>query len=396
MKQYYVILILLVAQHGFAHTTWKAELPIVDKSDYYNVELTQELVGAGLEYLKVVDDKDNEVPYFVRSVDPIQEISTFEDFNLKSNTTKDSLNIIIVDNNGAENMSRFCLVMQKAETRKYVSVRGSNDLKQWYIVKQETELSAFGRQTENTEMLILDFPQSSYKYYEITLWSNQSSPMEVHRVGKIRNSGLYSKFVEVCIGEFIQNNNDEQKTTHIRFPGLQHTYKIDRIELEIRNKPDYYRQALISDSVSYDRANLSLSSRKDNMFLLSGLTFTSQTTIAIENQNNPPLVIDGIKIYGLCRYACIYLEAGKKYSLHLNKFDNTPTIYDIEYFREEIPVELAVLQIENQQSHIKEPEPARELSLIENAWFLWSVIAVVGVFLLLLCARMLKEVKNRQ
>ena len=394
MKPYFVILILLFAQYGFARTVWEAELPVVDKSDYYNVELSQEFVGAGLKYLKIIDDHDNEIPYFIRSSDPIQEINTFEDFKLKSNITKDSLNIIVIDNDAAESINRFCLVLQKAETRKYVSIRGSNDLKQWYIVKQETELSAFGQQTnESTEMLIFDFPQSNYKYYEINLWSNQNSPMEVHKVGKIRNSGLYGKFTEIASGKFLQNT-DEEKMTYISFPEVPHTYYIDKIELIIKNKPDYYRQAVLYNPDSYDNQRFSLSSRKDNIFLVSDFLFTSKTTISIENQNNPPLIIDEIKVYGLCRYACVYLEAGKKYGLHSNKFENIPTVYDIEHFRNEIPVDLPVLQIKNQQNRFVPEEPERELSLIEKPWFLWCVIIVVGGFLLLLCIKMIKEVKG--
>ena len=130
MKKYFVTFILLLTQYGSAQLVWEADIPIVEKSDYYNIEIDQELVGAGLKYIKIFDEQDIETPYFVRSANPIQEINSFENYEFKK-TIRDSLNIIIVDNRASEDMSRFCVVLQKAETEKFVTVRGSNDMRQW-------------------------------------------------------------------------------------------------------------------------------------------------------------------------------------------------------------------------------------------------------------------------
>lgn len=399
MKKFILIIICsLVINEGFAQKVWEADLPVVEKSDYYNIELSQELIGADLQCLKVFDEKENEVPYFIRSADPIQEINNFEVFELESNYTKDSLNIIVINNQNAENLNRFCVVLQKADVQKYAFIKGSNNLRQWYIVKQQTEVSRLGQYSSgNTEMLILDFPQGDYRYYEITLWSNQGSPLEVHKVGKIKNSSIYGNFVEIDAGEFVQENDDTEKATYLCYPEMHHTYCINKLELFIRSKPDFYRQAALFDSVSYNKENLTLSSRKENLFYMNDFFFTPQTTITIDNQRNLPLTVDSIKMYGLSRYACIYLEGGKKYYLYLNTQETVSNTYDIEYFRDEISVDLPTLQLMNQQYYVpvERPEVPRELSLIEQPVFLWSVIIIVGLFLLFLCIRMINEMKKR-
>jgi hypothetical protein len=403
MKKYFVFLILTFAQYGFAQTVWKADIPVVDKSDYYNVELRQELVGAGLAYIKIFDEQNAETPYFIRSANPIQEINNFENYKLESSIVRDSLNIIVVNNHASEDINRFYIVLQKAETEKFAAIRGSNDMKQWYIVKQSVEVSRAGQQTtDNTEMLILDFPQGNYQYYEITLWSNNRSPLDILKIGKIKNSNLYGNFVEIELGKFIQeSNNDEDNlyNTYIRFSDAQHLYYINKIEFGIKNKPDYFRQAEIRDSTSYGTTrlfHLSLSSRKENIFFTNDLPFSPQTHIIIENRNNPPLTVDSIKIYGLCRYACVYLEAGKRYNLISDRRNPVSSRYDIEHFKDNISTDLPILQLEDLQDYTipKEVVPKRELSLIEQPIFLWSVIIIVGAFLIFVCFRMIREVKK--
>ena len=398
MNRYFLIFTILFIQSAVAKTGWKAGLPVVEKSDYYNIELNQELIGAGLKHLKITDENGREVPYFIRSDNPIREISNFENFNLKNNSIKDSLNIIIVDNQTLENLNRFCIVIQQADTKKQVYIRGSNDLKQWYIVKQQTEAPVFSKQQgENTEMLIIDFPQGNYRYYEITLCNEQKNPLEVMKVGKIKNSNLYGNFTEIDPGKILMVNNDNNKNTLISFPDLKHKYCINKIDFFIKNKPDYYRQATLIDSISYNRERFDLSSGKDNTLLINDFLITPQTFIIIENRNNPPVVVDSIKIFGLCRYACIYLEAGKKYQLELNEDYNISTTYDIEHFRDEIPVDITVLKIENLQDYdMPETNTQRELSLIEKPVFLWSVIVIVGVFLVFVCFRMIREMKKNR
>ena len=396
MKKYFVFFILIFAQYGFAQTAWKADIPVVDKSDYYNIELSQELVGAGLKYLKIFDEQNSETPYFIRSTDPIQEINSFESYKLERNITKDSLNIVIVDNHRVENISRFCIVLQKAETEIFAAIRGSNEAEKWFIVKQASEATRVGQQTtDNTEMLIIDFPQGGYRFYEIKLWSNNSSPLDVQKVGKIKNTSLYGNFVKIDIGKFTQENNNDNNT-YIRFSDVKHLYCISKIEFYIKNKPDYLRHARLKDSTSYITEELYLSSRKENVFFTNDFSFSSKTYVVIENHNNPPLVVDSMKIYGLSRYVCVYLEAGKRYNLMSDSRDPVSSDYDIEHFKDKISTDLSILKLSNLKDYIipEEVVPVRDLSLIEQPVFLWSVIILIGVFLVFICLIMIREMKN--
>lgn len=398
MKLYlFIILSLLLSPGAFAQSVWTEEIQPVEVSGYYNIQLGQGIIAQSLDSdlsdLKILDSKNNEVPYFLRSVNPIREISRFENYNLKQNQVKDSLNIIIIDNQEKEDINRFYIIIRKADVSKYASLRGSNDLKQWYIVRQKTSVSGFG---DADEVLILDFPKGNYRYYEITLENNQNSPLEVLKVGKIKNSSIYAQFTELKLGHFLQKDSISGKRTYITFPDSQDTYRISKLEIGVNNKAYFFRHAVMSDSISHSRVTFNLSSKGNNTFFINSFLFSRNTSIAIENHNNPPLKVDSVKAYGLNRYVCAYLEEGQSYIVRVGPKDKTPPKYDIEYFQNDIPADLPVIKTNNLQGIvIKNTEQARELSWIEKPVFLWGVIVIIGLFLLFICVKMIKEMKKK-
>ena len=189
---------LILSAYTFAYNIRTAEIGIADSTGYYNIELDPLLSAAAeTDYsdLRILKNGTKEVPYFVRSETPVREVKNLECYDLKVNTAKDSVNHIIVNNLTKEDINHFYLELQKAEIRIKMSMRGSNDMKQWYIVKQKTDISNSVNMGEREASLIIDFPKGNYKYYEITLINNQNSPLEVFRVGKINNSYIDRKSV---------------------------------------------------------------------------------------------------------------------------------------------------------------------------------------------------------
>jgi hypothetical protein len=130
--------------------------------------------------------------------------------------------------------------------------------------------------------------------------------------------------------------------------------------------------------------------------MINDFFFTPYTVVTIENQNNPPLTIDSVKLYGLCRYACLYLEADKKYQLLLDSNELVSTTYDIEYFRNEINADIAVLELENLNNYTTLPVSERNPTILESPAFLWSVIIIVGLFLVFICLRMIQDLRKKQ
>lgn len=388
--------------HLYGQSVWQADVQTVDKKGYYNIELSQEIIAksavSDLSDLRIFDNKNNEIPYFLRSVSPVQEVSRFENYELKENIAKDSLNIIVVDNSKQEDIDRFYIFITRADVDKYASVRGSNDRSQWYIVKQRTSIYGFeNKQDNNEDILLLDIPRGNYKYYEITLKNNQKSPLKVLRLGKYENSNIYGQFTEIDLGRFVRKDSTDKKT-YISFPYLQDTYKISRLEITVNSDAYYLRKVLLSDTVNNKYISFNLSSKTDNSFITNNFPLGKQTAIIVENNSNLPLEITSIKAYGLNRYLCAYLESGADYILQAGRKDNILPDYDINHFRNDIPVDLPIITTSNlsyKEVPINSPQK-RELSLIEKPIFLWGVIIVLGLFLTFVCLKTIREMKKKK
>ncbi|MDR3058967.1 MAG: hypothetical protein LBU84_12605 [Prevotella sp.] len=403
MKKYISIcLFILYTTVGYAQSVWQGDLQSVDTSGYYNIELDQYAIAHSkdieLTDIRVLDKDNKEVPYFLRSVSPVQEIARFKSYDLKNNSIRDSLNVIVVDNNKKENIKRFYIVVKAADVNKYATVRGSDDLKNWYIVKQKTGISNLSyNQSDSEEILVLDFPSGNYTYYEITLESNQGSPLDIIKVGKIENSSIYAQFTKIDLGRFISEEKEDKKT-YLRFPEQQEVYRVNKLEFKVNSSAYYLRHVSVIDTISGKRIGFDLSSKSDNSFFVNNFPLGKHTVITIENNNNPPLTIDSIRVYGLNRYLCAYLEQGKEYCINIGVKNMALPKYDIHHFQADIPVDLPILKVSNLHG-IPDEEvitPKRELSLIERPVFLWGVIIVIGLFLTFICVKMLKEMKKKK
>ncbi|MDU1892545.1 MAG: hypothetical protein E6767_17810 [Dysgonomonas sp.] len=403
MKKYISLcLFILYTALGYAQMVWKADLQVVDKDGYYNIEIDQYAIAhstsAELTDIRILEKDNREVPYFIRPVSPVQDITRFESYNLKNNSIKDSLNIIVVDNSKKENIKRFYIVVKTADVSKYATIRGSDNLKNWYIVKQKKGISSLNyNQSDNEEVLVLDFPQGNYNYYEITLESNQGSPLDIIKVGKIENSSIYAQFAEIDLGRFITEEKKDKKT-YISFPEQQEVYRVNKLEFKVNSSAYYFRHASVMDTINGKRIKFDLTSKSDNSFFINNFPLGRHTVIVIENNNNPPLMIDSIKAYGLNRYLCAYLKQGVDYHINIGIKDTALPKYDIEHFQADIPMDLPILKVNNLRS-IPDDEaivPKRELSLIEAPAFLWSVIIIIGLFLTFICIKMVKEMKKKK
>jgi hypothetical protein len=169
---------------------------------------------------------------------------------------------------------------------------------------------------------------------------------------------------------------------------------VSNVTLEIERKNDFYRQITIEtlvDSSKTERGwirnyqmvsgNL-ITSFKPNQFSIP-FTLTNRIRITIENYDNPPLQISAVKLNGAKVQLRAKLKDGLSYLFYGNPSRYKPT-YDIEHFREKIPLQgiEASLGVEENIART----PATINAIFENKAWLWgiliAVIALLGFFTL--------------
>lgn len=390
----------------FSQFEYKGSLPQIPESGYYHILLNPDVLSyssSGLKDIRIKDEKGTEVPYLLRTEKPRKEEISFENFELTGNefSRKDSLNRVIVDNRNKEEIRRLCILIQAADVSKHIAVKGSEDRKNWYAVKQKTPITGSTDQDEAIEILAVDLPKGNYRYYELLIGSNQSDPIQVLKVGKYKYSELLGNYTEVSLKHFVQVDSTDKKT-YLRFPKLNRSYYADKLGLDIEFKTDYRRVAGLTRLSSGDNPHLSiiqeftLSSKTGNDIQTSGLKVDKNIGLVIDNKDNPPLIIKGINILQLNRYLTVYLEKGIHYELFCGDAQVEAPQYDIVYFDQDIPQHLPMLKVENLQKLNTDqvvPEEGSQRSFFETTAFMWTVIIIVGLLLLLMCFQIIRKSK---
>lgn len=402
-KLLFTITFVLISASSIAQEYWyKASIKdSIPENGYYNIELNPELIAVSKKKdfgdLRILDKNKKEIPYFVRSDNPIKEINRFEPYQIKEISTKDSISTLIVDNSTKEELNRFYIIIRSADTRKYIQVRGSDNLSQWYIVKQQGQISSYTKDNEKKEVLIADFPKGNYKYYEIRLTNDSNSPIEIENIGTFKNSNILGQLSEIDLGR-ISVKDSTDKRTYISFPDTHYKYKACKLVFSISNKLVYLREGeIVNNNMSSIYFNLS--SKVGNTIFSDNIIIGKETRIVINNQDNPSLQIDSIKAYGNNIYLCAYLDKNKDYSIVIgsNDYPDYPQ-YDLGYFSKDIPEYLPIVKTSLPTKIEKEiitPE-IRTQYWFEKPVFLWSSIILVGLFLIFICYRTVKEMGKKK
>ena len=390
--------------------TAQCDLPVVDESGYYHLLLNPEVIAVSQPHLEDIRIKNNnsgkEAPYLLRSENPKTQTSSFQDYKIAENhfDKKDSLTHVIIDNETKEEIRQFCIVIQNAEISKYISVKGSEDQKNWYIVKQKTPANPGIKNDATSEILIVDIPLGKYRYYEILIGNSQKDPILVLSVGKYQYDEILGKYTEIPLENFVQNDSTN-KQSYIYFPEIKRNYLINKIHFEIEEKQPYYRQAWFlrkeyntkQKDFSYTQLrSFILSSREENTIDAYNMYMNPNTAIVINNKDNNPLKINKITAYQLNVYLTLYLEKGEHYTLYCGDKTLSKPQYDLEYFEKNIPGGLPVLETsslkEITQSNI---DNARKQNFWETQSFLWIIITGVGLLLIWICYVMAGEIKKK-
>ena len=403
-KRYSILLAvaLFLPLACFAQFTGKSEIPTVEQDGYYHILISPDVLAMSAQNLSDVRVKDAagvETPYLFRTDNTREVLASFEALQLTQNTfvRSDSATVVVVENSAKEELNQLCIIIQSADIRKYVSIRGSDDGTNWYIVKQRTPLLVSISKDDTEEALVVDFPKGRYRYYEIRISNPENEPIRVLKAGRHRYSEIFGKYMEVELVGFVQKDSSN-KRTYLHFPALEKNYFVDKIGFDIRYQFDYYRSVRLlqtseeTSSQTWVINSFSLSSKSQNTAHVDN-RINKNTWIEIENNDNPPLAINRITIYQLHRYITVYLEKDKRYTLFFGNKKLSKPQYDIVHFEKDIPYNLPLLETETLQKIpvVEELETSKKVSFFESTVFLWTVIIVVGLLLLLMCWQVIRK-----
>ena len=379
-----------------------AEAPLskVDSSGFYSIVLRPDiaaLVGYDGRNTRIIDSQGAEVPYVMTIEAPQYNNVEWKSMKMEKELKRGCCTVVTLINEKKEYLDNFLLQVKNAEIHKSASLRGSDDGEIWYAVAEKFELR-FGELKSELVSEVFDFPLSNYKYYRLTINDSSTSPLNIVGALRTQEDIIHGSLIEIPDVTIESHDSLQDRTTWgiIHFDTAQ---IIDRIEFDVEGPHLYKRHATLLKEVPYKFNNETRTELQEvhSFDIISGQAkplFVGLKAkglfIRVDNEDNPPLKFTQVAAYQWKRTLIVYLEKGRDYKVALGK-DLQKPYYDLEYFKDSIPLHPSELEIGSlkEASVLKEAEKPATFFTDRN--YIWAAIILVGIVLAASTIRILRD-----
>lgn len=387
---------------------WKAGVQKIDSSGFYKIILTPEVVSKlspDLQDIRIYDEiSHTEVPYVFQSETPVQTKQLFREYEIiDKRTEKNKFTLVTLNNPQQNKINNISLMIKNADVSKIFTLSGSDNKKEWFVIKDKFSITSINHPTETSEIRIINFPLSNYTYYQLKISDSTSSPLNILKAGFYDFYYENGKYTEVPGATISQTDSASQKKSYIKIK-YSGTYCIDRLNFSFSAVPYFLRHATLyekqerkikkrkTETYYSPIASFDISSTDFNNVLLSN-TKARELLLEIENEDNPPLKLQKLETYQLNRQLVAWLEGGKSYSLIMGNNNVSAPVYDLKHFQDKIPQELKTLSI----SEIVSTQNKNKN--FESSWFtqkriIWIALIAVIILLGIMTMRLVTDIKK--
>jgi hypothetical protein len=423
----YILSIIFCATFAKAHSqnfTSKAKVDAVQKSDYYKINLNSTITGIAQNNftdLRLFDNDGVEIPYLLKKEKETTSTDQYRSFNFTQVKNENGLQIVTVQNPNEITLSALELRMANADANRQISISGSNDAQDWFVVKDKFYFTNAGKDNSSEIYRVVEFPQTKYAYYKIEIVNKNKDALFIRSIGQTVNSTTQNALQTITNFTYkIIDSSD--KNTYIfckAFPANS----INRINFFITEPSMYLRKCrLIKNEVAVDdermqEENESLhSSYKQNKQAIEnvirdfeinsnqngvmpcadiiGLEKTDSFTIIIENKNDAPLQIKSIVAQQIPSNIIAKLEPNKTYYLYFGDATIEAPQYDLQYFESKLPIEIAAIKTGDVIA--KTIKTKDEYNGKKDTYIVWIGLAIISAILLYLTNNMMKKMKEEK
>lgn len=397
-----VIIALALATTASAQPRWQVALPSVQQDGYYSVLLSPELVGrsrADLADLRVLDSLGHEVAYVLKHEPALYEQAWSKPYKLLRNERVDQRTIIEIEADSAATVDELQLHIRNADVTKRARISGSDDRKEWFIIKEEC-LSVGEGEGGASVLRFVDLPLSDYHFYRLELNDKKSLPVQVLALGhsgRVRREGRYTPIEGL---RFLRK--EEGTTTRMALFGNA-PFQAARLVFDIVSEVPFQRNGAFATwtSVMVHERRRQVERRVEGSlgaFVLSsdarGMvpgpgSITDTLWIAIENQNDRPLVINGIEAFQLEQRLIARLKAGERYRIVTGDDRATAPRYDLTAFQDSIPIS-GSLQLPGLSPVPDAKQHSPPAFAPEKKW-IWVALIGLGVVIAVSAVRLLRK-----
>ncbi|MEO8590574.1 MAG: hypothetical protein ABI432_14455 [Flavobacteriales bacterium] len=372
---------------------WESAVPLVDKAGFYRIVLSPEFVGSSqvaLDDVRLVDSTGQEVPYLLDAAMRYKTKGEFHDFVMTRNEVVGKRTLLELDRPDAGILvDHISLRLRNAEVAKPVEITGSDDGKNWYVIKNDRLQLVRGIQLANLTQEIT-LPPTDYRHYRIALNDSATAPVRVLGAQWFSQARSYGDYTAALAVRWTQQDSAGMTRIHIptAFP-----HPIDRIEFAVSDTQAYHRTCDLiawrtTTSGRGKKKHTSRSAETLASFSIGsddGLTIDLPAVRAItfdlmfDNGDDRPLHFTDVRFLQLERTVAAMLQPGMRYTLITGDPQKSAPRYDMEYFRDKLPGALGKLVPGPLEMR---PVPANAATVFDpSRWWVWAgiIILIIGI-----------------
>lgn len=265
-----------------------------------------------------------------------------------------------------------------------VDLDGSQNQKEWFTILDDYRILSIKNSATDYQFTKLDFPDSKYQYFRILIKNEKNPQFESAKLNRIEiKKGTFNNF---AIASTKIEQDKKSKQTHI-FLDLQMPVSVSRLCLFIGSDFDFYREVSIQyvdDSVKTDKGwyynyntltSGTLNSIEKNEFNFSP-TILRKLKLTINNQDNSPLKIDSFSVKGFTYHLEARFNEPANYALYYGNPKALKPDYDINHFKENIPITITSVDLGEELLNAKEDQP-ESIPLFQNKLWLLMIMAII-------------------
>lgn len=405
MKKLVIFLFLscCIAKTRADNFAFKSKIDSVSQTGYYKILVSPDIISVSKsDYsdIRIFDSGNNEIPYILSQEESATGRTGFRAYNIIENSylPKQAITRIVVGNSARNSISRLVLIVRNTAVEKEITLKGSDDQRNWYIIARSFPEVTWSATDETTQTMTLDFPKSNYRFFEITMNDKKKDPLQVMKIGFYDSEiakGVYSQIPYPVIKQSDSTNTKESYLS-VRF---NRPYEISKLVLHFDGPEFYFRNCLVGHYVTVN--NKSVFEEIGHFIISSGnqpvwefnKVKTDGLIIIVQNSDNAPLQLRSAKAFQLNKYLIAKLKAGETYYLFAGRKNLMAPDYDLKYFADSIPTSIATVKTRG-LTKIDQQAQTKKTPFF-NQTLLWMVLVVVILLLAWLSVKLTKEMARR-
>ena len=401
-----ILLLLLftgIAVHG-QMAQYDYVRPLRGVSDqWHRVVLPDDIFGkisAEMQDIRIFGVTSNhdtlEVPYLWqigsenKSTDPVQ----CKIINTSSNE-KGYYFTLEVPSKEAVNQVELAFKQQNFDWK--LTLEGSQDQLEWFTLRKDYRILSIKNALTDYQFTKVDFPDARYPYLRLLIKSAAKPDLTSVSLALKKDSEIGYK--DYPVKSVLVEEDKKARQTVIDLD-MDWPVPVSYLKIAIKDTFDYYRpitMKYLSDSTQteqgwhYDYRTMAtgtLSSLESNVFTMPS-TRVKKLKILIDNYDNKSLTINTVTVKGYLHELVGRFTDPADYFLFYGNATARQPHYDLGMFADNIPENLTLLELGDEQVIKKETTPPRK-PLFGNKNWLWGIMVLIILVLGWFTVRMLK------